>query len=79
MKPKRIDQMEAKDYGVKAWDKQRPGKEYFDAMARVSKNQIIFGGNYFSDYLPGPSCWIVWDKDNGRSHFSDCELIYTSL
>lgn len=54
-----------------------PGKEYFDELARVSKNQIIWGCNYF-DYHFG-SGRIVWDKCNGLSSFSDCEIAYCSL
>lgn len=48
-------------------------------MIRISKNQIIFGGNYFVEYLKNSSCWIVWDKDNGESFFADCELAWTSF
>jgi site-specific DNA-methyltransferase (adenine-specific) len=60
-------------------DKKPPDKRYFDEMFRVSKNQIIFGGNYFMEYLPSSPCWIVWDKDNGASYFADCELVWTSF
>lgn|SRR3990167_7873824 len=60
-------------------DRRIPEKEYFDEMKRVSKNQIIFGGNYFTEYLAPSSCWIVWDKDNGESFFADCELAWTSF
>ena len=59
-------------------DSAPPGQEYFDEIRRISKNQIIFGGNYFADCLPTSPCWIVWDKDN-TGHFADCELIYTSF
>ncbi|NQP35046.1 site-specific DNA-methyltransferase [Streptococcus suis] len=56
------------------WDV--PGKDYFDELFRVSKNQIIWGVNYFQyDFGPGR---IVWDKVNGQSSFSDCEIAYCS-
>ena len=61
------------------WDNEIPSKEYFDEIRRVSDNQIIFGGNYFIEYLTNSSCWIVWDKINGKSDFADCELAYTSF
>ena len=61
------------------WDNEIPSKEIFDEMMRVSKNQIIFGGNYFVEYLTNSSCWIVWDKDNGDNNFADCELAWTSF
>ena len=54
-----------------------PTKEYFDELFRVSKNQIIWGVNYF-DY-PFGSGRIVWDKVNGKSSFSDCEIAYCSI
>ena len=63
----------------KSWDKERPDFSYFAELRRVSKNQIIFGANYFSDYLPPSMGWIVWDKDNGTTKFSDCELAFTSF
>jgi site-specific DNA-methyltransferase (adenine-specific) len=61
------------------WDKKRPKPKYFTELQRVSINQIIFGGNYFADLLPPKSCWIVWDKVNGKSNFADCELAWTSF
>lgn len=42
-----------------------------------AKHRIIFGGNYFP--LPPSRCWLVWDKDNGASHYADCELAWTNL
>jgi site-specific DNA-methyltransferase (adenine-specific) len=57
-------------------DSEPPTKEYFDEAFRISKNQIIFGGNYFE--LPPNPCWIVWDKDN-TGNFADCELAWTSF
>ena len=46
----------------KKWDNEIPKKEYFDELFRVSKNQIIWGANYFLDYLKATSCYIIWDK-----------------
>lgn len=54
-----------------------PEREYFDELFRISKNQIIFGCNYFN--YPFGSGRIVWDKCNGSSSFSDCEIAYTSF
>ena len=61
------------------WDKSIPKKEIFEEIFRVSKNQIIFGGNYFVEYLHNSNCWIVWDKLNGTNDFADCELAWTSF
>lgn len=61
----------------KGWDNKIPDKEYFDELFRVSKNQIIFGANYFVHYLKPSMGWISWDKLL-RADFSDGELIYTS-
>ena len=69
----------ATDYGAEEWDAEIPSKEFFDEIFRVSKNQIIFGGNYFVDRLGVNSpCWIVWDKNNS-GNFAPCELAFTSF
>ena len=68
----------ANKWGEKDWDKERPTNDYFNELFRVSKNQIIWGGNYFADILPQSEKWIVWDKMQ-RVNQSDCELAYTSF
>lgn len=70
-----------RNYTEKKWDKKRISKEYFELMFKVSKNQIIFGGNYYTDYLPPTKSWIVWDKrcdDKYRCDYADCELAWCS-
>lgn len=68
------------DWGDFDWDKEPPPNEYFIELFRVSKNQIVFGANHFISRMPfDSSCWIVWDKDNGDSHYADCELAWTSF
>ena len=65
-----------------AWDNTTPSKELFGEIIRVSKNQIIFGGNYFTDKLSVSNCWIVWDKignNINKSVFTDLELAWTSF
>lgn len=62
-------------------DSKPPGADYFSELRRVSAAQIIFGGNYFADFLPPTACWLVWDKrchDNMRNNFADCELAWGS-
>lgn len=49
----------------------------YEIMREYSKAQILFGGNYFTDFLPPSRCWVVWDKQNS-GNFADAELAWTS-
>lgn len=60
------------------WDEDRPGKQHFDMIRRVSDSVIIWGGNYFTDYLPPSSQWLVWDKGNRDYSLADCEFAWVS-
>ncbi len=60
------------------WNK-KPSKEYFDEMFRVSKNQIIWGGNYFTEYLKPCQGWIIWDKGQRGFSLADGEMAWTSF
>jgi site-specific DNA-methyltransferase (adenine-specific) len=61
----------------KDWDSSAPNDEYFNELFRVSKNQIIWGGNYFK--LPLNNNWIIWDKLNPNLSFSEAELAWCSI
>tara|TARA_B110000046_G_scaffold98607_1_gene106235 strand:- start:161 stop:763 length:603 start_codon:yes stop_codon:yes gene_type:complete len=64
----------------KDWDNAIPNKEYFKQLFRVSKNQIIWGANYFVEHLDkGTKGWVVWDKAQYGLTMSDCELAYSSF
>lgn len=67
-------------YEKKKWDKSIPDDGYFTELQRISKNQVVFGGNYFAHLLPPSMGWICWDKavPDGVS-FSDFELAWTSF
>ena len=67
-------------FEAKDWDKYTPTQEYWDELFRVSKNQIVWGGNYFMSKIKRDSpCWIFWDKNNGDSLFADGEMAWTSF
>ena len=62
----------------KDWDNGVPNKQYFNQMFLVSENQIIWGGNYFTEYLKPTPHWIVWDKRNPNLSFAEGELAWMS-
>ena len=63
----------------KDWDSHIPSVDYFKELFRVSKNQIIWGGNYFIDYLTATRCFLLWDKKDYNSDFASHELAWTSF
>ena len=77
-KSKKASKIKNRKWVAKDWDMSVPQMEYFIELFRVSKNQIIWGGNYFE--LPPCKNYIIWDKEipNGLS-FADCEMAWTSF
>jgi len=65
-------------YRDKDWDVV-PELKFWREIFRVSKNQIIFGANYFLEYLPNTRGFVCWDKQNDLPTMSACELVWTSL
>src|SRR5690554_4546070 len=67
-----------KQYENKEWDKKTPTDEYWEQLFRVSKNQIVWGGNYMTDKLYPSPCWLIWDK---MQEFSGAvfEMAWTSF
>lgn len=75
---KEISSFGIKREGYKAKHWKIPDIDYFNELFRVSKNQIIWGVNYFP-YNCFTSGRIVWNKVNGKSSFSDCEIAFCSI
>ena len=67
------------DYDDYDWDKQKVSDAHILSLIRVSHNQIVFGGNYYGSILGDTPCYIVWNKDNGKVDFADCELAWASF
>jgi len=65
-------------YENKKWDI-LPSGIYWSDLFRLSKNQIVFGANYFLEYLPNTRGFVCWDKKNSMPTLSACELVWTSL
>ena len=53
-------------------------RDNYSIISSISNNQIIFGGNYFTDFLPPRACWVIWDKEN-TGNFADVEIAWTSF
>lgn len=68
------------DYHLSLWQCDKPSEAYFKELKRVSKNQVIWGGNYYASMLKDSQCWLVWDKVKPEGiSFADVELAYTSF
>lgn len=67
------------DFKSKNWDNKIPPPEYWAQLFRVSKNQIIWGGNYFLDHLTATRCFVAWDKMVYIPTMSRVELAWTSF
>lgn len=61
-----------------SWDQDRPPADIFAAMIGVSRHQIIWGGNYFTDYLPPSMQWLIWDKGQRDFSLADFEMAWSS-
>ncbi len=68
-----------KKYKDTEWDKEIPIKEYWESLLRVSKNQIVWGGNYMTIFLKPSMGWIIWDKGQRDFSLADAELAWTSF
>ena len=69
-----------KGYHSGLWLQEKTDNLYFKELFRVSKNQVIWGGNYFANMLPISQCWVVWDKQHPDGiGFADCELAWSSF
>ena len=76
--PKNRNKKRKQKYIEKNWDI-KPNKKYWEELFRITKNQIIFGANYFIENLYSTSGWVYWDKNTGFNSFSDGEIIFTSF
>lgn len=63
---------------VRGDDTTDTARDNYSIIQELTENQIIFGGNYFTDFLFPSRCWIVWDKQN-TGNFADAELAWTSF
>lgn len=64
---------------IKGDETTETAKLNFEIIKKISENQILFGGNYFTDFLTPSPCWIIWDKKTGENNFADVELAWTSF
>jgi DNA modification methylase len=71
--------VQSSDYmQIKGDDTTDTARLNYEIIKDLSENQIIFGGNYFTDFLPPKACWCIWDKEN-TGNFADVEMAWTSF
>lgn len=71
--------VKANEYmSIKGDDTTDTARLNYEIVKDLSENQIIFGGNYFTDFLPPKACWCIWDKEN-TGNFADVEMAWTSF
>jgi DNA modification methylase len=68
-----------RNFGSPDWDKERPELGHLQYLIEISDNQIIWGGNYFTDYLPPSMGWLIWDKGQRGFSLADGEMAWTSF
>lgn len=78
-RPNSIARAGINQYNKSSWDFDIPSKKYFSELYRISVNQIIWGANYFCEFIPNGKGWIYWDKQMGDNNFSSGEFAYQSI
>jgi len=68
-----------KNYGNPEWDKEIPSKNAFEMLIKLTKSQIIWGGNYFTEFLKPSMGWLIWDKGQRGFSLADGEMAWTSF
>ena len=68
-----------RNFGSPDWDKSRPSESHLTYLIQISNNQIIWGGNYFTDFLPPSMGWLIWDKGQRGFSLADGEMAWTSF
>jgi len=68
-----------RNFGNPKWDKSKPESGVLQYLCQITDNQIIWGGNYFTDDLPPTMGWLVWDKGQRGFSLADGEMAWTSF
>lgn len=68
-----------KSYDAPDWDKSKPESGVLQYLCQITDNQIIWGGNYFTDDLPPTMGWLIWDKGQRGFSLADGEMAWTSF